>query len=50
MNSVRQKYGDKELKTEIQIPDSLCCKITLDMMQDPYITAAGMTYEKDALL
>jgi len=34
----------------MQIPDSLCCKITLVMMQDPYITATGITYEKDALL
>lgn len=47
---MNKKYVGDELKNEIKLPDSLCCKITLEMMQDPYITAAGMTYEKDALL
>ena len=30
---------------DFSIPDYLCCKITLDLIDDPYITPAGVTYE-----
>ena len=35
---------------KFEIPDYLCCKISFDLMQDPYITPAGNTYEGELLL
>lgn len=32
-------------KTNYVIPDYLCCRITLDLMTEPYISQAGITYE-----
>ena len=32
-----------------QIPDYLCCKITMDIFRDPVITPSGVTYERAAL-
>ncbi|KAL0917689.1 hypothetical protein M5K25_012769 [Dendrobium thyrsiflorum] len=32
--------------TPREVPDYLCCNITLDIFQDPVITPSGVTYEK----
>lgn len=32
------------------IPDYLCCKITLDIFRDPVITPSGLTYERAVIL
>jgi hypothetical protein len=34
----------------LQVPDHLCCKITLDVFRDPVITPSGITYERAVLL
>ncbi|XP_008781966.1 E3 ubiquitin-protein ligase CHIP-like [Phoenix dactylifera] len=36
--------------TLTQVPDYLCCKITLDIFRDPVITPSGVTYERAVLL
>eukprot|EP00475_Leptophrys_vorax_P015252 TRINITY_DN21615_c0_g2_i1.p1 TRINITY_DN21615_c0_g2~~TRINITY_DN21615_c0_g2_i1.p1 ORF type:complete len:223 (+),score=13.54 TRINITY_DN21615_c0_g2_i1:3-671(+) len=33
-----------------EIPDYLCCKITMDLFKDPVITPSGVTYERSVLL
>jgi len=33
-----------------EIPDELCCKITMEIMEEPVIAQSGVTYEKSALL
>lgn len=33
-----------------EVPDYLCCKITLDILRDPVITPGGVTYERAVLL
>ncbi|XP_020571493.1 E3 ubiquitin-protein ligase CHIP-like [Phalaenopsis equestris] len=33
-----------------EVPDYLCCKITLEIFWDPVITPSGITYERRALL
>ena len=42
--------GDPNISNEIEIPNALICKITLDLFSDPVVTETGITYEKDALL
>jgi len=32
------------------VPDYLCCKISLEIFNDPVITPCGITYEKALLL
>ncbi|KAK1426919.1 hypothetical protein QVD17_15599 [Tagetes erecta] len=32
------------------VPDYLCCKITLDIFRDPVITPSGLTYERAVIL
>uniref|UniRef100_A0A7N1A413 E3 ubiquitin-protein ligase CHIP n=1 Tax=Kalanchoe fedtschenkoi TaxID=63787 RepID=A0A7N1A413_KALFE len=39
-----------EADTPKEIPDYLCCKITLDIYRDPVITPSGVTYERKVLL
>ncbi|BAF22753.2 Os08g0113300 [Oryza sativa Japonica Group] len=34
----------------MQVPDHLCCKITLDIFRDPVITPSGITYERAVIL
>ncbi|KAI3450810.1 hypothetical protein Pfo_007475 [Paulownia fortunei] len=36
--------------TPTEVPDYLCCKITLDIFRDPVITPSGVTYERAAIL
>lgn len=35
---------------DFQVPDYLCCKITLDILRDPVITPSGVTYERGVIL
>eukprot|EP00920_Eleutheroschizon_duboscqi_P032474 GHVT01078429.1.p1 GENE.GHVT01078429.1~~GHVT01078429.1.p1 ORF type:complete len:480 (+),score=52.71 GHVT01078429.1:2037-3476(+) len=37
-------------ETCFEPPDSLCCKISMEMMKDPVITPSGITYEREQLL
>lgn len=32
-----------------ELPDFLCCKITMDLFRDPVITPSGITYERSVL-
>lgn len=41
--------GDPFQNTIHDVPDHLCCKITMDLMENPVITESGITYEKAAL-
>jgi len=34
----------------VQVPDYLCCRITLDIFHDPVITPSGLTYERAVIL
>ncbi|KAH0636457.1 hypothetical protein KY289_036372 [Solanum tuberosum] len=36
--------------TPTEVPDYLCCKITLDILRDPVITPSGVTYERALIL
>lgn len=33
-----------------QVPDYLCCKITLNIFQDPVIAPSGITYERAMII
>ncbi|KAI4341575.1 hypothetical protein MLD38_026285 [Melastoma candidum] len=48
LGRVFQKAGEADIPTEV--PDYLCCKITLDIFRDPVITPSGLTYERATLL
>ncbi|XP_024975276.1 E3 ubiquitin-protein ligase CHIP [Cynara cardunculus var. scolymus] len=39
-----------ETDTPREVPDHLCCKITLDIFRDPVITPSGLTYERSVIL
>ncbi|KAA8550564.1 hypothetical protein F0562_002248 [Nyssa sinensis] len=45
---VFKKAAEADMPTEV--PDYLCCKITLDFFHDPVITPSGVTYERPAIL
>ncbi|KAL2630393.1 hypothetical protein R1flu_015079 [Riccia fluitans] len=34
----------------VEVPDHLCCKITMDIFRDPVITPSGVTYERATLV
>ncbi|CAH1417496.1 unnamed protein product [Lactuca virosa] len=42
------KAAEADIPTEV--PDYLCCKITLDIFRDPVITPSGVTYERAVIL
>ncbi|KAF8006793.1 hypothetical protein BT93_K0953 [Corymbia citriodora subsp. variegata] len=48
VGQVFQKAAEADMPAEV--PDYLCCKITLDIYRDPVITPSGITYEKAVLL
>ncbi|KAI3506948.1 hypothetical protein L1887_21608 [Cichorium endivia] len=48
LNSVFSKASEADTPTEI--PDYLCCRITLDIFRDPVITPSGFTYERAVIL
>lgn len=39
----------KQLNKKVDLPDHLCCKITLELMEDPVTTQLGHTYERSAV-
>jgi hypothetical protein len=39
--------GDRKIK---KIPESFLCKITFEIMREPYITKSGITYERESLI
>ncbi|KAM7521874.1 hypothetical protein LguiA_011776 [Lonicera macranthoides] len=39
-----------EADTPTEVPDYLCCKITLDIFRDPVITPSGFTYERAVII
>ncbi|GMN50226.1 hypothetical protein TIFTF001_019380 [Ficus carica] len=55
-NSKQLKDLDKvfqivaEADTPKEVPDYLCCKITLEIFRDPVITPSGVTYERSVIL
>lgn len=48
VNEVFEKAAEADTPTEV--PDYLCCKITLEILRDPVITTSGVTYERAVLL
>ncbi|KAK9053558.1 hypothetical protein SSX86_024632 [Deinandra increscens subsp. villosa] len=48
LNSVFSKATEFDTPTEI--PDYLCCRITLDIFRDPVMAPSGFTYEKAVIL
>ncbi|KAL0484331.1 STIP1 homology and U-box containing protein [Acrasis kona] len=47
LNSFFEQKEQQHAQSEA--PDYLCCKITFDIMRDPWITPSGVTYEKKAI-
>ncbi|KAL8250038.1 hypothetical protein R6Q59_033731 [Mikania micrantha] len=45
---VFSKAAEADKPTDV--PDYLCCKITLDIFRDPVITPSGLTYERAVIL
>ncbi|KAL3517858.1 hypothetical protein ACH5RR_020447 [Cinchona calisaya] len=48
LSKVFQKAAENDIPTEV--PDYLCCKISLDIFRDPVITPGGVTYERAVIL
>ncbi|XP_022967307.1 E3 ubiquitin-protein ligase CHIP-like isoform X1 [Cucurbita maxima] len=48
LRSVFENYAVADAPSEV--PDHLCCKITLDILRDPVITPSGVTYERAVIL
>ncbi|XP_058196639.1 E3 ubiquitin-protein ligase CHIP isoform X1 [Rhododendron vialii] len=48
LGQVFEKAAEADLPTEV--PDYLCCKITLDIFRDPVITPSGLSYERAVIL
>ncbi|GMI73481.1 CARBOXYL TERMINUS OF HSC70-INTERACTING PROTEIN, carboxyl terminus of HSC70-interacting protein [Hibiscus trionum] len=48
LRQVFRKAGEDDIPGEV--PDYLCCKITLDIFRDPVITPSGVTYERAVIL
>ncbi|XP_057534681.1 E3 ubiquitin-protein ligase CHIP [Amaranthus tricolor] len=44
LERVFRKAGECDIPSEV--PDYLCCRITLDIFRDPVITPSGVTYER----
>jgi len=42
--------GDPYAPRDFAIPDYLCCKISLDIMEDPVTTQSGHSYERAVLM
>jgi STIP1 family protein 1 len=45
-----QLVAEEEARRTRDVPDWLCCKITMDIMRDPVITPDGISYERQVLL
>eukprot|EP00262_Sarcandra_glabra_P007457 TRINITY_DN20280_c0_g1_i1.p1 TRINITY_DN20280_c0_g1~~TRINITY_DN20280_c0_g1_i1.p1 ORF type:complete len:280 (-),score=45.95 TRINITY_DN20280_c0_g1_i1:293-1132(-) len=51
LESLKQVFTEAtEADTPTEVPDHLCCKITLDILRDPVITPSGITYEREVLV
>ncbi|CAI9770676.1 unnamed protein product [Fraxinus pennsylvanica] len=48
LNGVFNRVAEDDIPTEV--PDYLCCNITLDIFRDPVITPSGVTYERAVIL
>ncbi|KAK3029388.1 hypothetical protein RJ639_039732, partial [Escallonia herrerae] len=48
LGEVFRKAAEADIPTEV--PDYLCCNITLDIFRDPVITPSGITYERAVIL
>lgn len=48
LRKVFREAAETDMPTEV--PDYLCCKITLDLFRDPVITPSGVTYERAVIL
>ncbi|XP_048233217.1 E3 ubiquitin-protein ligase CHIP isoform X4 [Ricinus communis] len=48
LGHVFKKAAEDDTPTEV--PDYLCCKITLDIFRDPVITPSGISYERAVIL
>ncbi|XP_065876085.1 E3 ubiquitin-protein ligase CHIP isoform X2 [Euphorbia lathyris] len=48
LGKVFKKAAEDDTPTEV--PDYLCCKITLDIFRDPVITPSGVSYERAVIL
>lgn len=48
LGQVFREAGEADIPGEV--PDYLCCKITLDIFRDPVITPSGVTYERAVIL
>ncbi|CAH9129384.1 unnamed protein product [Cuscuta epithymum] len=48
LNLVFERASEDDTPTEV--PDYLCCKITLEIFRDPVITPSGFTYERAIIL
>ncbi|CAA0842444.1 E3 ubiquitin-protein ligase CHIP [Striga hermonthica] len=48
LDQVFNKAAENDTPTEV--PDYLCCKITLDIFRDPVITPSGLSYERAVIL
>ncbi|KAL9228367.1 hypothetical protein vseg_003956 [Gypsophila vaccaria] len=48
LEEVFEKAAEDDTPSEV--PDYLCCKITLDLFRDPVITPSGFTYERSVIL
>lgn len=48
LSDVFNKAAEADIPTEV--PEYLCCKITLDIFRDPVITPSGVTYERAVIL
>jgi STIP1 family protein 1 len=42
--------AEEEARQTREVPDWLCCKITMDVFRDPVITPDGISFEKQVLL
>jgi STIP1 family protein 1 len=48
MEEVFDKAGAQDRPGDV--PDYLCCQITMDIFRDPVITPSGVTYEREVLM
>lgn len=46
-----ESYFDTLLhQVPTEVPESLCCAITMEIMRDPVMTTSGISYERTAIL
>lgn len=48
LSDVFDKAAEADIPNEV--PEYLCCKITLDIFRDPVVTPSGVTYERAVIL